>query len=363
MTAPAATYPQAARYLLRPAQPADLAGLQRLAAQRAIGISSLPVQREALHERIQSSAQAFASDDAPSGDETYLFVLEDRARDGELIGTAGIAAAAGFHDRFYAYRNEFVVQASPALGARNRIHTLHLCHDLTGVTLLTGFHIQASHAHTLAPQLLSRGRLMFIAAHPERFSDRIAAENPGITHDDGRCPFWDAVGRRFFGMDTAAAEALAGGRTHKNWIAELLPQSPVYVPLLPEEAQWSLGQLHPVGELPFGILMDEGFDGDTYVNVFDGGPTADSRVALLKTVARRRRMRASMRRGEVPTSSHGWQLVARPGPEGFRATLLPRGTGRSLGLAADDAQALGVSAGDWLDVAALDAPAAEDATP
>jgi hypothetical protein len=66
-----------------------------------------------------------------------------------------------------------------------------------------------------------------------------------------------------------------------------LPQSPIYVPLLPDEAQWALGQLHPVGELPFGILMDEGFDGETYVNVFDGGPTADSRVALLKTVARR----------------------------------------------------------------------------
>jgi arginine N-succinyltransferase len=304
-------------------------------------------------------AQAFASDDAPSGDETYLFVLEDRAAGGELIGTAGIAAAAGYHDRFYAYRNEFVVQASPALGARNRIHTLHLCHDLTGVTLLTGFHIQANHVHTLAPQLLSRGRLMFIAAHPERFSERIAAENPGIAHDDGRCPFWDAVGRRFFGMDTAAAEALAGGRTHKNWIAELLPQSPIYVPLLPEEAQWSLGQLHPVGELPFGILMDEGFDGDNYVNVFDGGPTADSRVALLKTVARRRRVRATPQRAGA-TAPTGWQLVARPGREDFRATLLPGSTGRNLALGADEAQALRVAPGDWLDAAALDVAAGLD---
>jgi hypothetical protein len=34
-----------------------------------------------------------------------------------------------------------------------------------------------------------------------RFSDRIAAENPGLADDNGRCPFWDAVGRRFFGMD------------------------------------------------------------------------------------------------------------------------------------------------------------------
>ncbi|CAD5375145.1 Arginine N-succinyltransferase subunit alpha [Rubrivivax sp. A210] len=356
----AANPPVSARYLLRPAHPRDLSGLQRLATQRAIGISSLPLARDALQERIERSAKSFASDDAPSGDETYLFVLEDRGASGELIGTAGIAAAAGFHDRFYAYRNEFVVQASPALGARNRIHTLHLCHDLTGVTLLTGFHIQATHAHTLAPQLLSRGRLMFIAAHPERFSDRIAAENPGIADDQGRCPFWDAVGRRFFGMDHAAAEALAGGRTHKNWIAELLPQSPIYVPLLPEESQWSLGQLHPVGELPFGILMDEGFDGDNYVNVFDGGPTADSRVALLKTVARRRRLRATLRPDAAPAAGPGWQIVARPGCDDFRATLLPRGAGRGLALADDEALALGVAAGDWLDAAALDAVAGMD---
>ena len=160
-------------------------------------------------------------------------------------------------------------------------------------------------------------------------------------------------------MDTAAAEALAGGRTHKNWIAELLPQSPIYVPLLPEEAQWSLGQLHPVGELPFGILMDEGFDGDNYVNVFDGGPTADSRVALLKTVAGRRRVRASLRRVESAVST-GWQLVARPGREDFRATVLPRGTGRSVVLGEDEALALGVAAGEWLDVAPLEAAAAAD---
>ena len=37
--------------------------------------------------------------------------------------------------------------------------------------------IQRPHATTLAPQLLSRGRLLFIAAHAARFSDRIAAEN------------------------------------------------------------------------------------------------------------------------------------------------------------------------------------------
>ena len=286
-------------------------------------------------------------------------MLEDRAQGGALVGTSGIAAAAGFNDRFYSYRNEFIVQASPELGARNRIHTLHLCHDLTGVTLLTGFHIDASLAHTLAPQLLSRGRLLFIAQFAERFSDRIAAENPGLSNDAGACPFWDAVGRRFFDMDYPAAERLGGGRSHKGWIAGLMPQSPIYVPLLPDEAQWALGQLQPVGALPFRILMDEGLDGDTYVNLFDGGPTADGRVALLKTVARRRLLQAQLAEAAPPAG--GWQLVANARQADFRAMLLPANADSALALPPATADALHWQPGDALWGAALDTPSAEAA--
>jgi len=352
------------RWLLRAARPRDLPALERLAGASAIGISSLPADRAQLRDQLARAEKAFASDDAASGEETYLFVLEDRARDGVLVGTSGIAAAAGFADRFFSYRNEFLVQASAELGARNRIHTLHLCHDLTGVTLLTGFHIDAGLAGTLAPQLLSRARLLFIAEFAERFSDRIAAENPGLAHDDGRCPFWDAVGRRFFNMDYPAAEALVGGRSHKAWIAELMPQSPIYVPLLPDEAQWSLGQLHPVGELPFSILMDEGFDGDSYVNLFDGGPTADGRLGLLKTVARRRLLAARLAEpadpGPQANPCSRWQLVANHRRDGFAALLLPvAGRGLPLALQADDALALGWCPGDGLVASPLDAaPAA-----
>lgn len=272
------------RYLLRPAAPADLPAFERMADSRAIGITSLPTDRDALRDRLERSTYAFASDDDASGEEIYLFVLEDRARGGAVIGTSGIAAAAGFRDRFYCYRNEFIVHASPALAATNRIHTLHLCHDLTGVTLLTGFYIDPAYEGTAAPQLLSRGRLMFIAQFADRFSDRIAAENPGLADETGRCPFWDAVGRRFFNMDFSRAETLTGRGKNRSLIADLMPQTPIYVPLLPEETQFAIGQLHPVAELPFGILQDEGFDAETYVNIFDGGPTVEARLAMLRSV-------------------------------------------------------------------------------
>jgi arginine N-succinyltransferase len=175
---------------------------------------------------------------------------------------------------------------------------------------------------------------LFIAEFADRFSDRIAAEFPGLSDDSGRCPVWDAVGRRFFNMDYPQVERLTGGR-NKAFIAELMPQAPIYVPLLPEAAQWAIGQLHPVGELPFSILLDEGFDTETYVDIFDGGPTVDARVAMVKTVARSRRVDSSQ---AMPAAS-AWQLVSNTRRDRFAAMLLPAQAAGSM---------LDTSARHWL---------------
>jgi len=346
--------PDPARFLLRPARSEDLPALERFAAASAYGITTLPPDRALLAERLRRSASAFKSGDEASGEEIYLFVVEDLAR-GEPVGTSGIAASAGFAERFYSYRSEYVVHASPALNASNRTHTLHLCHDLTGVTLLTSFYVDPAYEDTLAPQLLSRGRLLFIAEFADRFSDRIAAESPGLADDSGRCPFWDAVGRRFFDMDYPAVERLAVGRS-KSFIAELMPHSPIYVPLLPEEAQWAIGQLHPVGELPFSILVDEGFDPDTYLDIFDGGPTAHARVAMLRTVAASREVRVddTGASAAAPAAPHCWRLAANTRRGAFRAMLLPAGGEGRLSLSPEAAIALGVYTGDTLRVAPLE---------
>ncbi|MBQ0929279.1 arginine N-succinyltransferase [Ideonella sp. 4Y16] len=344
----------APRYLLRPAALADLPGLERLAGASAIGISSLPADREALRERIVRSQRSFADGDEP--DAHYLFVLEDRQQAGALVGTGGIAARAGAGDRFYSYRNEFTVHASPALGVRNRIHTLHLCHDLTGATVLTGFHIDPAHEDGPGAQLLSRGRLLFIASFPERFTDRIVSEHPGLADESGACPFWDAVGRRFFHLDYPAAERLASGQG-RAFLAELLPQSPIYVPLLDEATQWALGQLHPVAERPFSILLDEGFDADTWLNVFDGGPTMEARLPMLKTARRLRSVGVLPPAPRAARGGHATHLAAGRRLQHWRATLLALdATAPAVALRDDEAALLGLAVGDSLCVAALDGP-------
>lgn len=321
------------RYLLRPCQMDDLPALERFAAVSPVGISSLVPDRAILHERLQQSLHAFATDDA-SGEERYLFALVELPSHA-VVGISGIAARAGFSDRFYSFRNEFVVHRSPALGITRRIHTLHLCHDLTDATLLISFHIEPDHAHTVGPQLLSRARLQFIAAQSDRFSNHVAAECPGLADQSGRCPVWDAVGRRFFGMDYPSIERLTGGRS-KAFIADLMPPSPIYVELLPEEAQFAVGQLHPVGELPFAILTDEGFDTDTYLDIFDGGPTVHERLGMLKTAARRRELpihAGALRAPHLYVLSNGRR-------EGFRAVIAAAETQRDGMVVSPDTLAL-----------------------
>ena len=327
------------RFVLRAAEPADLDSPERMARASAAGITTLPPDRAALQDRLQRSVASFASADQPSGEELYLFVLEDQGQGGALVGTCAITASAGFADRYYCYRNETVVHASAALQSRNRVHTLQLCHALTGTTLLSSFFIEPAHEHGVAPQLLSRARLLFIAEFAERFADHIASESPGLADSDGRCPFWDAVGRRFFDMDYPQAERLAMGRS-KAFIAELLPQAPLYVPLLPEEAQWAIGQLNPVAEVPFAILRDEGFEAETYVDVFDGGPIVDAPLATLRTVAQSRA--APVHWVDSPADGP-WHLVATTRRQGFRAMLArARWEGGHWCLAAADASRLGL---------------------
>ena len=337
--------------ILRPSRTSDLPEVERIAAASAVGITSLPPDRDKLYDKIRQSVESFESDRDVSGEETYFFVLEDTDT-GRLMGTSGITAQAGFHDRFYSYRNETIVHASQELGVSNRIHALHLCHDLTGYVLLTSFWIDPSLYDTPWPQLLSRGRLLFICEYSQRFGDKIAAENPGICDEHGRSPFWDAVGRRFFNMDYPQAERLSGGRS-KTFIAELMPHYPIYVPLLPPDAQVAIGQLHPVAELPFSILLAEGFDADTFIDIFDGGPTVEARIASLRSVMTQRRLLATI----APAAVKGGKphLVGNTSAEGFRATIAPAVLEHDspLPLPPDVANRLNVSSGDSVRVVPL----------
>ena len=82
-----------------------------------------------------------------------------------------------------------------------------------------------------------------MAQHPERFANKVIAEMRGVADEQGRSPFWEALGRHFFTVDFAQADHLTGVGD-KSVVAELMPKYPVYVDLLPAEARAVIGQVH-----------------------------------------------------------------------------------------------------------------------
>ena len=263
--------------IVRPVRISDLPVIETMAVDSGIGVTSLPNNREKLYEKIQTSLGAFEHEAvAGTGREYYMFVLED---DGQVVGTASISASAGFEEPFYSYRSETMVHASRALKVNNRIHVLTMCHDLTGLVQLCGFYCDPQYTMR-AYELLSRARLLYMAAARERFGRRILVEMQGMLDADNQSPFWDAIGRRFFNMDFPQVEQAFAQRS-KTFIAELMPTYPIYVPLLPDQAQNAIGQIHPDFERPFSILSREGFEADDYIDIFDGGAVLTAEVDQL----------------------------------------------------------------------------------
>ncbi|WP_374356083.1 arginine N-succinyltransferase [Chitinimonas sp.] len=333
--------------VLRSSRLSDLPGVEQLAAESPVGVTSLPADRETLYRKIQASLDSLAADVSFYGEESYFFVLED-SRTGELVGVSGITASAGFNEPFYSYRNETLIHASPGLGINNRIHALSLCHDLTGNSLLTSYHVRKPLRFTAWSDLLSRGRLLFIAQWPERFAEGIVSEMVGVCRDDGSSPFWDSVGKVFFQISYQQAEYYCGVKGRK-FIAELMPQHPLYVPLLDDEAQAAMGQINPSAEVSYDILTREGFEAENYIDIFDGGPTLHAATRNVRTVAQSRLARVD--------SGHGGGtpcLVATTRLDDFRVTVVDaEHTGAGLTLPADAMSALGLKPGDTVRFAPL----------
>ena len=336
--------------VMRPAQMSDLAQVQRLAADSPVGVTSLPDDAGRLGEKIAASEASFAAEVSFNGEESYFFVLEDSDTK-QLLGCSGIVASAGYSEPFYSFRNETFVHNSRELKIHNKIHVLSLCHDLTGNSLLVSFYIDHSLANTPWAELNSRGRLMFVANHPERFADAVVVEIVGYSDEAGDSPFWDAVGRNFFDMNYAEAERLCGLKS-RTFLAELMPHYPIYVPLLPDEAQEAMGQVHSRAQVSFDILMREGFETDHYIDIFDGGPTLHARTSSIRSIAQSRVV--PVRVGEPEKGGRAY-LVCSGQLQDFRAIVaeLDWVPGRPVVLSAAAADVLGVGEGSSVRLVAV----------
>ena len=257
-------------HIIRPVQRNDLDGLLALAQHTTYGLTTLPRDKALLERRIRQSIRAFDTDaDEPPAGERYLMVMENTDTQ-QLVGTCGVASKVGGFDPFYLYQLQTSVHESKSLGLRKEIRTLNLIAQHDGPCEIGSLFLDPQARQPSLGRTLSLARFLLMAQLPQRFERMVVAEMRGVIDERGGSPFWDALGRHFFDLDLPTADYLSV--VNKKFIAELMPQYPVYVPLLPKAAQAVIGQVHDHTAPALRILEQEGFERTDCVDIFEAGP-------------------------------------------------------------------------------------------
>lgn len=294
-------------HLLRPIRESDLSGLVALARATGGGLTTLPPDETFLADRIDDSLRAFRPRVRQPGGEYYLFALEDLEKR-EVVGVSGIAARVGGFDPWYSYEVRTERHTHAPLGISHDIPVLHLKAEHRGPSELCSLFLRPDHRRSGTGRLLSLGRFPFIGTHRQRFTATIIAELRGYVDQTGRSPFWEAVGRHFFEFDFYRADVLSG-LGEKQFIADLMPRHPIYVPLLPTPVQAVIGRVHHDTEPALALLMGQGFERTNEVDIFDAGPLVRAGVDNVRVVNEGRTGRL---KSIAPVASASRWLLANP---------------------------------------------------
>jgi len=329
--------------VIRPVAPPDLDDLLELAGQATFGLTTLPRDADFLRQRIADSVEGFGrlGSGRPRG-EPLLLVLEDTTAN-RVVGTAGVVSKVGGFEPFYAYAIETTVHESVDLGIYKEIRTLHLVEEHNGPSEIGSMFLHPSMRGQGAGRVLSLSRFLLIAEYPANFAETVIAEMRGVIDERGHSDFWDAVGKHFFDLDFPKADALS--MTGKQFIGDLMPRHPIYIPLLPPAAQAVIGQVHQNTAPALRILQQEGFRFTGMVDIFEAGPIVSCPRDELRLV------RTSQRQVVVATapkkSGPATHLISTTDTTAFRccSSSLEQ-TAEGVILPATVATSLGVTAGD-----------------
>lgn len=304
-------------WMVEPARAHDLPALLHLARMTGSGFTNLPDDADELQARLDWSCESFARAEGPPDNELYILVLRD-SDSGDIGGTGMVFSRVGAEWPFYSYKLSQMSQASRELDRVVPLSLLNLVTDHDGASEVGGLFLHPDRRAGGLGKLLARSRYLFIAQHRARFAERMIAELRGVSDEAGNSPFWDAIGRKFFGMSFPQADAF-NAKHGSQFIADLMPRQPIYTALLPDDAQAVIGQPHPKGRGALAMLEREGFVQDNYLDIFDGGPTVVARTDQIETVRAAQRGRLS----GVDLDAGAAALVAAGLLTDFRAFLSP----------------------------------------
>jgi arginine N-succinyltransferase len=329
-------------FRIRPATSADFAAIYEMAKLTGGGFTNLPADRTSLRAKLARSQQAFADQGQKQTNDPFIMVLENMET-GQVRGTCQMFGTIGVEGPFYSYRISTLTQSSKELGKTFRAEMLSLVTDFDGCSEVGGLFLHPGERAGGLGLLLARSRYLFIKLHRQRFGGRVIAELRGVIDEGGGSPFWDAIAGRFFGMSFQEADNFNAVHGYQ-FIADLMPKTPIYTAMLPETARNVMGVPHPSGRAAMRMLEQEAFHYDNYIDIFDGGPTMVAATDRIRTVQESRALTFA---GTAEDGEREPMLVAAGRLAGFRscyARVSIAGTEATLDAAS--AAALEIQPGD-----------------
>lgn len=278
--------------VVRPVAMTDLDALAELAGLAGVGLTTLPKDRGLLTKRIGRSVESLRTFAERPGGESYLFVMEDLSLSpAKVVGACGITSKVGGFQPFYAYHIESSLFESKVINVRKEVPILKLVEEHDGPCEIGSLFLHPDWRKDRNGKMLQLVRFLFIAEHPEIFEAQVVSEIRGVLDERGHSPFWDALGQHFFDIDFAEADRLS--IVNKKFIADLMPDHPIYIPLLPPDAQAVIGKPHKESERAVKNLEGEGFKFANMVDIFDAGPVMIAQRDEIRTVKQSRRATVS----------------------------------------------------------------------
>ncbi|KAA3619030.1 MAG: arginine N-succinyltransferase [Proteobacteria bacterium] len=273
--------------VIRPANLGDLDQLLDISTATGPGMTSMPADRDMWERRLRQSEASFSESSADTGN-TYFMVLED-TESGVIAGSTAIYTGIGRKRPFYSYKVSTLVNYSSTLDRTVTHRVLHLVNDYTGATEIGSLYLAPEYRRDRNGAFISRSRYLLLAGLRDRFANVVIAEMRGWQDTDGESPFWEHLGKKFFGLAFENADYM-NAVNGTQFISDLMPRYPIYVDLLAREAREVIGKPHTDSARALSLLLREGFYFADYVDIFDGGPTVQCRTDDIRSVQDARRL-------------------------------------------------------------------------
>jgi arginine N-succinyltransferase len=270
-------------YIIRPILLSDYQAYVDLAFAAKLGMLTMPKNPELLKQYLHNSVTTFLGQ--RSDESFYLFVLENTETK-EIGGVSGIYTHIGMNSPRHYYRMENVdLQPYGSLPIVKQLHVLKPIAVSRGPSEICSLFLAPHFRKEGLGKLLSLSRFLFIANFSDWFEQEIIAEMRGYVNNDNTNAFWDCVGRNF--LNISYPELIQTQHQGMEFIPHIIPEYPIYLELLPPQAQEVIGKVHDNTCPALKMLQNEGFAPCGLYDLFDAGPLIKAETKKIRTIAER----------------------------------------------------------------------------